>query len=286
MGTCNRNDTGLLLWTWYLCVGEDQAMAARVAAIRAVRRAGCSHLTLPAGGETCAPLIVASEAAVAATLGRSEDGWRRRWTEALVRAAVACQEDVTTDGVARLLALTDAIAEDLKDAGVWPWANQPQGDSPAGMGLRYADRREAGNVWGVMGTDYLVWRRVLDMMQDRDAAVRLDAVHAAEQAQCCASSRGTNENAGDLSAMVAAEGAVAARAGLSQLQWRHDWTDRLVRLAARLGDEETVEKISELLQVTSRIIERLKYARVWPWLGRPRRHRRAAEHSNHFVATR
>jgi len=261
---------GLVLWSSYLREANEPVMAARVAAIGSVLEAGRSRVALPGGGETCAPLIVAAEAAVAATLGEGEDAWRRRWTETLVRTAVACRDGPTTEGVILLLSLTESIAGDLRAAGVWPWGGSSEAHPPPGQSLQYVEDGTVGVGWGVRGTDYVVWRRLLDKMDDWAAATRIDAVHAAAESGCSESPGGGNGWTPDLLAMIAAEGAVAARAGRSQQQWRREWTDRLVRVVARRGDEETVERVCALIQVTPSVIEDLKYARVWPWLGRPR----------------
>jgi len=114
-------DADYVVWRRYLELSGDRAMVARLEAMNAVEAAGKASMPLPDGGETRVPLMIASEAAVAAMNGEDEAAWRHEWTRRLVRLAVKWQDEPTTEGVVSVLSLTDAVIAELKSAGTWPW---------------------------------------------------------------------------------------------------------------------------------------------------------------------
>lgn len=123
MGT-DQEETGYLVWRRFAELAGDRAMVARMHILHRARQAGCSMtLTLADGTEARIPEMVAAEAAVGALEIGSEGEWRQDWTRRLVNVAVKWQDEVTTQGVVTVLNHTDAVIQDLKGAGVWPWEN-------------------------------------------------------------------------------------------------------------------------------------------------------------------
>ena len=256
-------DTDYLLWLRYLELAGDRAMTPRLKAVRAAERAGLSALVLGDGRTTDAPLIVAAEAGAAAHEGRDETAWRRNWTRLLVRVAVTWREESTTQGVVSLLTLTDGIAADLNAAGAWPWP------APAGRSatrLTYAPGPGHG-MEGVQGADYVVWHRLLEMSGAEAVAIRLGAMHAATQSGCSPAVQTADGRRLPFPAMIVAEGALAARERGSEQLWQEDWTRRIVRLVKRWPDAATVDAAAALMNCTPSVVRKLKYIRVWPWLG-------------------
>jgi hypothetical protein len=111
-----------LVWRRYAEVTGDTAMVARLDAMNALEQADCkTTVTLMDGTEMRAPLMIAAEAAVAASEGKREPEWREEWTRRLVQLAVKWQDELTTHGVVAVLNAMDDVMKELKGAGVWPW---------------------------------------------------------------------------------------------------------------------------------------------------------------------
>jgi hypothetical protein len=129
-------------------------------------------------------------------------------------------------------------------------------------------------VWYVNGADYIVWRRFVEAAGDEAMRVRLDAMHAAVRSRC----RPTIELPGGSRScaplLMIAEAAVAANQGKSEAAWRESWILALLRLAARRRDDATATHIAALLAAMDEVITDMKFARVWPWLGRPRKRKK------------
>lgn len=120
----DRQDVGYLVWRRFAELSGDRAMVARMHIIHRAQEAGCGLTTrLPDGRELRIPEMVAAEAAVGALETEQEEQWRREWTRRLVQIATKWQDQETTDGVVAVLNHTDAVIDDLKQAGVWPWGD-------------------------------------------------------------------------------------------------------------------------------------------------------------------
>jgi hypothetical protein len=259
------------LWLKYLDVAGDSAMSVRLGAMRKVVRAGRAVVARADGTTTTAPLMVAAEARAAALNGVDEQRWREDWVRHLVQLAVAWQEEASTEGIVRVLTLTDRIAEDLKTVGAWPWSAEQDGRARplrvAGLPLTYvAEDVPASGVQAVQGADYVVWHRLLEMSGDGPVATRLAAIHAASQSNCRMTVATADGRQLCFPMMIVSEGALAAQEGKSEARWREEWTRNCVRVVSRWPDSQTADAAATLLGCTRSVIEDLKYARVWPWL--------------------
>jgi hypothetical protein len=97
-------------------------MRVRLDAVHAAVSSRCrASLTLPDGRQSCFPLIMVAEAAVAAQQGKTEGAWREAWIRTLISSAVDENDDAETDRVARVLAAMRPVIEELKYGRVWPW---------------------------------------------------------------------------------------------------------------------------------------------------------------------
>ena len=109
------------VWQGVVQGAGDWAMAARLHALREAQGRGCLQSADPTDpGDVLARMVVA-EAAVAAFQSEGEREWRREWTARLLQIARKWSDDATRDGVVAALARTDAVIQELKAAGLWPW---------------------------------------------------------------------------------------------------------------------------------------------------------------------
>ena len=125
--------------------------------------------------------------------------------------------------------------------------------------------------WLVQGADYVVWRRLAELAEDRAMVARLDAMHAAQQSGCKTSiplSGGGETNA---PLMLVAEAAVAAQEGVRQREWRENWVRALVGMAVGEQDQTTTDGVVATLTAMDTVITDMKIARVWPWLARKKK---------------
>ncbi len=119
--------------------------------------------------------------------------------------------------------------------------------------------------FGLDESDYLVWRKFLEMKGDRAMVARLDAIHALEEAGCEPSLPLPDGAETRVPIIVAAEAAVAAQEGTSESDWRQEWTRRLVGLAVKWQDELTTQGVVNVLNSTDIVMRSLQNAGVWPW---------------------
>jgi len=114
-------------------------------------------------------------------------------------------------------------------------------------------------------TDYMVWRRFLEVTGDRAMLARLDALHAAEQAKCKMTLTLPDGTETRVPVVILCEAAVAAQEGQDEAEWRQDWTRRLVQLAVRWQDELTTGGVVNVLNSTDFIVRHMVQSGVWPW---------------------
>ena len=121
-------EASYLVWQRLAELSGDEAMVARLRILHRAQQAGCKMtVTLPDGREMRIPEIIAAEAAAAAIDVGSEAEWRGLWTRRLVNVAVKWHDEATTEGVVAVLNHTDAVVDELKGAGVWPWGEDGNG---------------------------------------------------------------------------------------------------------------------------------------------------------------
>jgi len=131
--------------------------------------------------------------------------------------------------------------------------------------------------WGVEGSDYVVWRGLLTLAGDKAMAARLNAIHAAEQADCPTTITLPDGSTSRLPLMMVAEAAVAAAADRPQAAWRGDLLAAMLHVAAEAQEDEATEAVVALVNSIGPVADEMKATRVWPWLGRRRRASSAAE---------
>ena len=114
-------------------------------------------------------------------------------------------------------------------------------------------------------SDYSVWRRYLELKGDHAMVARLDAIHALQRSGTDPSVRLPDGSTSRVPVIVAAEAAVAAHEGVSEAEWREQWTRRLVGLAVKWQDDLTTQGVVNVLNSTDQVIRTLEGAGVWPW---------------------
>jgi hypothetical protein len=114
-------------------------------------------------------------------------------------------------------------------------------------------------------TDYLVWRKFLQIRGDRAMVARLDAIRSLHEAGCRTALQLPDGDETRVPIIVAAEAAVAAQEGQDEAGWRQEWTRRLVRLAVKWQDDLTTNGVVNVLSCTDAVIRDLKEGGVWPW---------------------
>ncbi len=113
--------------------------------------------------------------------------------------------------------------------------------------------------------DYRLWQGLAEQAGDWAMAVRLDSWRRAGEAGCRMALSMPDSVASAVPRMVLGEAAVAAFQSQSEAEWREAWTRRLLKVAAKWPDEQTVEGVVEVLLATDPVIGELREAGVWPW---------------------
>jgi hypothetical protein len=113
--------------------------------------------------------------------------------------------------------------------------------------------------------DYAVWLHYLQSTGDEATLTRLQALYAAQHADCETVKVLADGTETHSPLMILAEACVAARRGATEVGWLEEWTHRLVRLAVTWQDELTMRGVADALNHTRQVMADMKRVGLWPW---------------------